>query len=144
MRSSRMRTTRFSGRLWGVGVGVKVSARGGVVDTHSEQTPPAQMHPGIHTSWETPPFPPGQKERHKPVKNITYPQLLLRAINMKKNRSHSTASSVFIDVFLPPATKLGQGYVFIRVCDSVHRGVSASVHAGIHPPSGTETDTPAQ
>ena len=24
--------------------------------------------------------------------------------------------------FLPPATKLGQGYVFTRVCDSVHRG----------------------
>ena len=23
---------------------------------------------------------------------------------------------------LPPATKLGQGYVFTRVCDSVHRG----------------------
>ena len=26
------------------------------------------------------------------------------------------------DVFLPPATKLGQGYVFTGVCDSVHRG----------------------
>ena len=25
-------------------------------------------------------------------------------------------------LFLPPATKLGQGYVFTRVCDSVHRG----------------------
>ena len=25
---------------------------------------------------------------------------------------------------LPPATKLGQGYVFTRVCDSVHMGVS--------------------
>ena len=25
--------------------------------------------------------------------------------------------------FLPPATKLGQGYVFTPVCDSVHRGV---------------------
>ena len=24
--------------------------------------------------------------------------------------------------FLPPATKLGQGYVFTRVCDSVHKG----------------------
>ena len=38
------------------------------------------------------------------------------------------------DTSLPPATKLGQGYVFTRVCDSVHRGVSASVHAGIHLP----------
>ena len=25
-------------------------------------------------------------------------------------------------VFLPPATKLGQSYVFTHVCDSVHRG----------------------
>ena len=39
-------------------------------------------------------------------------------------------------VFLPPATKLGQGYIFTGVCDSVHRGVSASVHAGI-PPAGS-------
>ena len=37
--------------------------------------------------------------------------------------------------WLPPATKLGQGYVFTGMCDSVHRGrwVSASVHAGIPP-----------
>ena len=34
---------------------------------------------------------------------------------------------------LPPATKLGQGYVFTRVCDSVHGGGPASVHAGILP-----------
>ena len=41
---------------------------------------------------------------------------------------------------LPPATKLGQGYVFTGVCDSVHRGGSASVHAGIpHPPSRRPT-----
>ena len=31
-------------------------------------------------------------------------------------------------IYLPPATKLGQGYVFTRVCDSVHRGV-VSQHA---------------
>ena len=38
--------------------------------------------------------------------------------------------------FLPPATKLGQDYIFTGVCDSVHRGGSALVHAGIpHPPS---------
>ena len=35
--------------------------------------------------------------------------------------------------FLPPATKLGQGYIFTGMCDSVHRGGSASVHAGIPP-----------
>ena len=40
-------------------------------------------------------------------------------------------------LFLPHATKLGQGNVFTGVCDSVHgRGVwgSASVDAGIPPP----------
>ena len=38
---------------------------------------------------------------------------------------------------LPPATKLGQGYVFTRVCDS------ASVHAGILPtPCLAGVDTP--
>ena len=45
-------------------------------------------------------------------------------------------------VFLPPATKLGQVYVFTGVCDSVNRGVSASVHAGIHTP--LEADTPPE
>ena len=44
---------------------------------------------------------------------------------------------------LPPATKLGQGYVFTGVCDSVHSGRSASVHAGIPPrsrhPPGADT-----
>ena len=28
--------------------------------------------------------------------------------------------------YLPPATKLGQGYVFTSVCDSVNRGVCLS------------------
>ena len=39
---------------------------------------------------------------------------------------------------IPSATKLGQGYIFTGVCDSVHRGGSASVHAGIPhtPPPG--------
>ena len=31
----------------------------------------------------------------------------------------------YISVLLPPATKLGQGYIFTGVCDSVNRGVSA-------------------
>ena len=37
--------------------------------------------------------------------------------------------------FLPLSTKLGQGYVFTRVCDSVHSGgVSISVPGrGLHP-----------
>ena len=29
------------------------------------------------------------------------------------------------NAFLPPATKLGQGYIFTGVCDSVHGGVTA-------------------
>ena len=36
--------------------------------------------------------------------------------------------------FYRPQWSCGQGYVFTRICDSVHRGVSASVHAGIPPP----------
>ena len=35
-------------------------------------------------------------------------------------------------VLLLPATKLGQGYIFTGIHDSVHGGVS-SVHAGIPP-----------
>ena len=41
------------------------------------------------------------------------------------------------DILLLPATKLGQGYIFTGVCDSVQTsggaGGSASVHAGIPP-----------
>ena len=35
---------------------------------------------------------------------------------------NSNMKDRFITVFLPPATKLGQGYVFIGVCHSVNRG----------------------
>ena len=45
--------------------------------------------------------------------------------------------------FLPPATKLGQGYVFTGVCDSVHwGGGSASVNAGIPPTPQKQTPPP--
>ena len=41
-------------------------------------------------------------------------------------------SKINLRIFLPPATKLGQGYVFTRVCDSVHRGdVPACIAGGI-------------
>ena len=36
--------------------------------------------------------------------------------------------TLLLPISLPPATKLGQGYVFTRVCDSVHGGV-LSQHA---------------
>ena len=50
--------------------------------------------------------------------------------------------------FLPAATKLGQGNIFTPVCDSVNGGGSASVHAGMHPPSrqnptSRQADSPA-
>ena len=38
-----------------------------------------------------------------------------------------------------PQRSCGQGNIFAPVCHSVHRGVSASVHAGIPPPSGADT-----
>ena len=39
--------------------------------------------------------------------------------------------------FLPPTMKFGQGYVFTRVCDSVHRGGLSHCTLGYrtHPPS---------
>ena len=43
-----------------------------------------------------------------------------------------------INLVLPPATKLGQGYIFTGVCDSVHGGV-VSQHAlqqGVPGPGG--------
>ena len=38
-------------------------------------------------------------------------------------------------MFLPPATKLGQGYIFTGVCDSVHRG-GGSWSGGVPGPGG--------
>ena len=44
---------------------------------------------------------------------------------------------------LPPAMKLGQGYVFTRVCDSVHRGgVCPIAYWDNPPPPGPEAGTP--
>ena len=43
------------------------------------------------------------------------------------------------DGFYWPQRSCGQGYVFTRVCDSVNRGGSASVHAGIPTPLGADT-----
>ena len=36
--------------------------------------------------------------------------------------SLENSGSAAVSGLLPPATKLGQGYVFTGVCDSVHRG----------------------
>ena len=63
--------------------------------------------------------------------NITFPQLRLRTVTRKKITTRRQAGSqrepiLSSDVaYLPPATKLGQGYIFTGVCDSVHGGGSA-------------------
>ena len=46
------------------------------------------------------------------------------------------ATNVFTGVcqLLPPATKLGQGYIFTGVCDSVHRGGLPQCMLGYCPP----------
>ena len=46
-------------------------------------------------------------------------------------------------LLLPPATKLRQGYVFTRVCDSVHMGEGFGIPAchGADPPTQTKADT---
>ena len=52
----------------------------------------------------------------------------------------------FVDLSLPPATKLGQGYVFTGVCDSVNSGgCLPQCMLGYHTPSGSRppgADTP--
>ena len=58
---------------------------------------------------------------------------------MDSHHEHQIQALVSPLLSLPPATKLGQGYVFTRVCDSVHRGVSTPVRAGIHTPMGRYT-----
>ena len=44
--------------------------------------------------------------------------------------------------FYRPQRSCFQGYVFTRVCDSVNRGVSASVHAGSRHPPVADTPSP--
>ena len=44
---------------------------------------------------------------------------------------------------LPPANEVCEGYVFTRVCHSVHKAGSAPVHAEMHThPPGPEADPP--
>ena len=57
------------------------------------------------------------------VLNVAYAVRRLRKSTRLKTVSFHQTSSV---IFLPPETKLGQGYVFTGVCDSVHRGVGGS------------------
>ena len=51
----------------------------------------------------------------------------------------------FAHILLPPANEVCEGYVFTRVCQSFcSRGGSASVHAGIPPPTADPPGTHPQ
>ena len=56
----------------------------------------------------------------------------LRTANLQRDSNNKDV--IFYEYFYHPQMKLLKGYVFTPVCHSVHRGVSAPVHAGIHPP----------
>ena len=80
----------------------------------------------------TPPAPlPWREFLTHACKNITFPQLRLRTVTRKKTTTRRQAGSqrepiLLSDVaHLTPATKLGQGYIFTGVCDSVNGGVSS-------------------
>ena len=53
---------------------------------------------------------------------------------ISSGRYWSGSCASYNAVLLPSATKLRQGCVSKGISDSVHRWVSAPVHAGIHPP----------
>ena len=50
-----------------------------------------------------------------------------------------TPSPLKVACYYRPQRSCGQGNIFTLVCHSVHRGVSASVHAGIPHPPGADT-----
>ena len=83
--------------------------------THPWANIPLDRHPLSSACWDTHPLPSACWDRHGYC-----------------CRWYASYWNAFL---LPPAMKLGQGYVFTGMCDSVHRGVSASVHAGIPPGS---------
>ena len=49
--------------------------------------------------------------------------------NENKDADFLSVATALWFSFLPPATKLGQGYIFTGVCDSVHRGVGVCLSA---------------
>ena len=116
MHSSRMRTTRCSSHLGRrvVCPGGCLPGRGCVSDQVWGCTPPAPL--------------PWREFLTHACKNITFPELRLRTVTRKKSTTRRQAGSqqepiLLSDVaYLPPATKLGQGYIFTGVCDSVHGG----------------------
>ena len=63
------------------------------------------------------------------------PPDILNVLIMKRLQLASGRLASYLNtLLLPPATKLGQGYVFTRVCDSVHRGEGyPSMHCRWYP-----------
>ena len=57
---------------------------------------------------------------------------LLHILKTKKSNGQIQLKQIFF-LFLPPATKLGQGYVFTRVCDSVQGGGMTGSRGGLLP-----------
>ena len=73
------------------------------------------------------------------VSNISYHKPDLRRRILAFSTSRQKKVKIYI-VLLPPAIKLGQGFVFTGVCDSVHRGgCLPQCMVGYHTPPGADT-----
>ena len=59
----------------------------------------------------------------KPLKQLF--ESLTSVLSHIQGKKQLTLFSRIVFCLLPPATKLGQGYIFTSVCDSVHRGGGA-------------------
>ena len=72
---------------------------------------------------------------------VQYPWQFFRSrlsVSGHEGGTGSAFKTVVLNYLLPSATKLGQGYVFASVCDSVHRGGSEADHPR-HPPPQEQT-----
>ena len=102
------------------------------------QTYPLQKEPGTrHTHHPRrdlgQAYIPPHVDRHTPVKTLTCPKLRLRAV-VKYCEGFTKVALIHVretrsslrSLLLPPTMNLGQGNVFIGICDSVHRGFCLS------------------
>ena len=64
--------------------------------------------------------------------------------NVQCKQNLNPAKFSWISPFLPPATKLGQGYVFKHVFDSVHRGVLPQCMLGYPQEQTPRADIPQE
>ena len=111
---SRMRTARFSGRLGGWGVCLGVSTWGGVCPGGEGGLPEEFLRQGclcrgesvwgVYTPIACRDTPPPMNRMTDRCKNITFPQLRLRAVI---NRFFLTNSNCSVSYFLPNLRLLG-------------------------------------